>query len=129
MKPVIAFNDHHFELGQKVSFIRQLPDGTIGSGTATFMAVHLDQNKRVMAHLKADEKLETGQDNFFNTDLMCIDCSDEFKEEYARMTAQVRVLTDEGGKVIVAKSEEISKEYNSQIEDCYTALLGEPVEI
>ena len=125
MKPVIAFNDHHFELGQKVSFIRQLPDGTIGSGTATFMAMHLDQNKRVMAHLKADEKLENGQDNFFNTDLLCVDASDEFKAEYERMTQEVKALQTQGNNEIT----EITAAYNLRVDACYTALLGEPVEI
>jgi len=125
MKPVIAFNDHHFELGQKVSFIRQLPDGTIGDGEAIFLAVHLDQNRRTMAHLKNLEKLPDGRDDIFNTDLLCVNASEDFKAEYERMTEQVKALQTEGNN----KISEITKDYNAQVDDCYTALLGDPVEI
>ena len=107
-------------LGTQVSYIRQTPQGEIQTGFATVMAVAIDATKRIVCHLK-----DPNQEHAFNTDIHCVNPSEEFISKFKELTQEVKTAQD----AYNAKAQEIIDEGNKHIASLYTGLLGEPIEI
>lgn len=112
------------ELGTKVSYVRQNPQGEILTGNATVMAICMDGEKRLTAHLK-DTSPQEGEEPKprFNVPLTCLNPSPDFIEKFAHEMKKVEALVKEA----TDKNQEIVKKYNAEIAELYTGILGEPL--
>lgn len=109
-------------LGSKVSYIRQLAQtGELQEGVAVILAIHLDQSKRLAAHLEGTK--EDGSKELFNVDLNLLDPSAETKAALQVMADQVKALSEEGN----GKAAAVISEFNAKIEMVVSQVMGEPV--
>lgn len=107
-------------LGTKVTYVRQDPQGQVLQGEAVVLAICLDQEKRVMAHIKHNAE---GEGFAFNVDLNCLNPSEEFVEKFKDVTNRVRLLQGAANEEIQAKV----ADGNRRIADEYSTILGHPV--
>lgn len=107
-------------IGQKVEYVRQGADGEIETGKARILALTLDPDKRLVAHL--DKEAMEGSEKF-NVDVGCLNPSNGFIERFTAATKMVLELSGEGN----GKVQEIVAEYNEKVNQAYTGVLGKPL--
>lgn len=111
-------------IGQRVAYVRQNPStGEILTGFGLVLAIHLDAVKRVMAHLS--EKNAEGHEEKFNVDLTCLEPTEEFIIRFTEVTNKVKEISSEGNKQVIS----VVSDFNKKVEDVYSGILGEPIEI
>lgn len=110
------------ELGTKVSYVRQNHQGEILTGQATVMAICVDGEKRLTAHLKDTSPQEEPKPGF-NVPLTCLNPTKEFIEKFTEEMGKVEALVKEASDM----NQEIVKKYNAEIAVLYTGILGEPL--
>lgn len=112
-------------IGTKVKFCRQnVQTHEVETGSGTVLAICMDQNKRLVAHIQPDFPEGTEQPSKFNVDLNCLNPTDEFIQKFTDVTAEIKRLTDEGNE----KVKQIVADYEGIISGKYTEILGSPVE-
>jgi hypothetical protein len=110
------------QLGQLVTFVQADQNtGALVEGKGRILAIAMDGAKRPIAHLEHVPNPE-GKPNF-NVDLNALNPSEEFKVKLKTCVETVLKLSAEGN----AKVGAVVGDYNKQVEDQYTGVLGAPV--
>ncbi len=106
----------HFDLGQKVRYIRLSPEGKPETGEG-FIAAHLiDVNKR-------EKYLVKDGDKAYNCEPYAIDASEEEEAMYIHHVKKLRETADLYNK----RSDDIIKEGMTAVDRLNNELFGEPI--
>lgn len=108
------------KIGQRVDYVRQTSDGGVQTGTARILALTIDPNKRLMAHLDT-EKAEGSEK--FNVHVTCLNPSAEFIDQFTKVMNDVTALSTEGN----GKVSEVVAEYNQRVDVLQAEVLGEAI--
>lgn len=112
------------KIGTRAKYIRVNPQTKeFEEGSSLILAICLDPQKRIMAHMQGIP-LPDGNTGNFNVDLNCLEPSDDFKAKFKAVKDRVEATSQEGNGKIAA----LVAEYNQAVENAYTSVLGEPVE-
>lgn len=105
-------------LGKLVKYIRADEAGELHEGEGSVQAVFLDPRNRAMVRVKDGE-------HDFNVDLMAINPDKAIFAAYDDLHKRVKEVSEEGNELVKVTVEC----YNAKVEDIYSELLGEPVEV
>ena len=115
-------------IGSKVSFIRQDHNLNVVAGTGMILAICMDAEKRLCAHIQPDNMIpdaDAERPAKINVDLACLNPSPEFVELFNKRSEEVKALTAEGN----GKARDIVAEYNQRIDAIKNDLLGSAIEL
>ena len=110
------------KIGTKVKYIQHVgKTGEFIHSEGIIHAITMDPSMRLMAHLDIVNK--EGQSVKTNVDLRCLNPSDEFIEDFKKLTADILKISKEGND-IVKKTVEL---YNTRVAKAHDGILGKPV--
>lgn len=112
-------------MGAKVSFIRVTDEQKVLEGKGHIQAIFLDPNKRIMAQVREEAISNDVDAKVWNIDLKCVEPSTETKKAYVELVKEIKDITEKGN----TEAQKVVASFNEEIEEKYSALLGEPVEL
>lgn len=115
-------------LGEEVAYIRyNLATKAFEEGRGIIKGIGFGPDKRQIVLLRDLELREpqTGKFATFNTPLACVNPTDDFKERYKQLMADVTQAEDEANATLLA----ITQKANADIAALNDAVLGEPTPI
>ena len=109
------------DLGKKVNFIRQKPNGEFHEGEGILVAYAVDPRRRLTGHIQILDA--DGKPEGINVEMAAINPSDEFKVKFREAMGRVQKLEATAKK----KNLEIVAKYNPMIDRVYNEAFGPQV--
>lgn len=112
----------YFEIGSEVKYLRHDTELKVYEEHGILRAIFIDPSNRLMAQVRNGE-------NGWNVHYCTLreagaEYESDFVDEYTNLLQAIRGISSEGDAIV----QNVVEEYNGQVEDATSAVLGEPLD-